>query len=99
MQINIARYPETCSLCSWPARTELTIDERFGHDWFEFCVNPKCMHFDGAALRQQRENLERVVRASKTFRRYRARLWRSEIHKMGVARRQLRESIKRFAAI
>jgi hypothetical protein len=48
--IDITHYPETCSKYLWPARTELIIDERYGHDWFEYCVNPQCITFDRANL-------------------------------------------------
>ena len=88
VQIDISEYPETCSKCLWPARTELTIDERFGHDWFEYCVNPKCIHFDGTNLQEKRDQLVRQVRQSKTYKRYLKRLWAAEIKRHKSLRKE-----------
>lgn len=93
-QIDVAKYAETCDKCGWPARTEMTIDARYGHDWFTYCVNPKCIQFDAMELQEQRHKLELTVRQSKSYQRFRKRLWKAyidEYHKLqAIKKLQLR---------
>lgn len=56
MQIDISQYPEKCHECGSPARTELglqTSDDLHGVQWWQFCVNPKCIQFDANILRAE----------------------------------------------
>jgi len=98
-QIDITKYPETCPDCQRPARSEL-INEGYPNenDLYFFCINPKCINFDGAHIRQQREVLEKLVRQSPTFKRYQKRLWQTEIRRHAHAKQELRNIIKRLEA-
>ena len=91
-QIDITKYPETCEKCLWPARSEYST-EPYPNDgeWWMFCVNPKCINFDGIHLRQVRARLERQVRESKTYERYQKRLWALEIKRYKSLKQQSHE--------
>lgn len=85
-ELQLSNYPEKCEHCGSPARTELNIsDYPVGHDWFQYCVNPKCIQFDYAEVNAFREKM----RNSKSFRRWRARLWKTLIaeHRQAQLRR------------
>jgi hypothetical protein len=78
MEIKLTDYPEVCLKCGSPAKTELNIhDYPVGVEWFQFCINYKCIQFDAANLRCHREQLEKAVKESKPFRRYRQKLWKA----------------------
>lgn len=49
--MNLKNYPETCPQenCGQPARSEL-VTEAYPNenDLYFFCINPKCINYDGA---------------------------------------------------
>jgi hypothetical protein len=75
MTINGIQYLEKCDLCREPARTDLMTSDIIGVEWYQLCVNPHCLHWDGVNLKRKRDQLERRVRESKGYRRKRDRLW------------------------
>lgn len=97
MQIDLSKYQETCHHCEQAARTELVADDRIGIEWFQFCINPKCIQYDQNITRE-RERAEQAVRESAVGRREHEKLWKLEIRRMQRARRKQRQSIGRALA-
>jgi hypothetical protein len=89
MQINLDHYTEKCDHCGSPARTELVSDDRIGIEWFQFCVNPKCMQYD-QNITWQREQEEQEAKESAAFARKRKRLWALESRRMHRRQRKIR---------
>lgn len=83
MQFDSEKYLEKCDVCGSPARTEMNVsDYPVGHDWFQFCVNPKCIQFDAVILKDE---VEQKVRESKGWRRHRNRVWKKAIAEQNKA--------------
>src|SRR5687767_13170661 len=74
--VNIALYCETCPKCHQPARGE-QLYWGLNESILEFfCINPRCINFDGSYLRQKRDQIYRAIRETKSFRRFQKKLWR-----------------------
>ncbi len=92
MQFDLKEYSEVCLKCGSPARTELNIqDYPVGVEWYQFCINFKCIQFDAANLREHRERLEKMVKDSKPFVRHRKRLWKQYNVQYKAEQKRLRE--------
>src|SRR5262245_50921949 len=89
MQIELIQYAEKCDHCGQAARTEFVADDRIGSEWFQFCINPKCIQFDQNITWQQ-EQEEREVKESAAWERKRKRLWAQEIRRMHRRQRKIR---------
>lgn len=94
MLIDKNNYPESCHECGSPARSEAgnqTADDMHGTQVWQFCINFKCPQYDATHLRHRREQLERMIRDSKPFRRHQKRLVREAISEMKTRQKRHRE--------
>jgi hypothetical protein len=93
--IDLTQYPEKCRTCGAPARTELCVDDSIGVEWFQFCINPKCVQFDAWLVRKRQEE-EAKARQSAAFKREQAKLWKLEIRRMKRQQRKLRTALAKL---